>query len=161
MKNKTLRILGVDPGTSLIGYGIIDVNGKNYKPVDSGAFKTLANVRNSERVEEIYTFFKGLIKKHRPDEVAIESIFFFKNQKTIITVSEIRGVILLAAAKSGVTIREFTPLQVKQAVSGYGRAEKLQVGSMVKLILNLKKIPSPNDISDALAIAICCANTRN
>ena len=154
-----MRILGIDPGTSLIGYGIIDANGKSFKAIDFGALRTGVNIKNSDRVKTVCDFFEKLIKKFRPDKVALESLFFFKNAKTVVKVSEIRGVLMLAAAKNGVEIAEFTPLQVKQAVSGYGRAEKSQVQKMVKLILGLKTEPKPDDVADALAIAICCANT--
>jgi len=154
-----MRILGIDPGTSLIGYGIIDTDGKSFKAVDFGDLRTGVNIKNSERVKTVYDFFEKLIKKFKPDKVALESLFFFKNAKTVVKVSEIRGVLMLAAAKNGVEVTEFTPLQVKQAVSGYGRAEKSQVQKMVKLILGLKTEPKPDDVADALAIAICCANT--
>lgn len=154
-----MRILGLDPGTSLIGYGIIDTDKKNYKPVDFGCLRTGVNIMNRDRVKEVYDFFDKLIKKFKPDKVSLESIFFFKNAKTVIKVSEVRGVLMLVAAKNGVEITEFTPLQVKQAVSGYGRAEKNQVQKMVKLILDLETEPKPDDTADALALAICCANT--
>ena len=154
-----MRILGIDPGTSLIGYGIVDINGKNYRAVDYGDLKTGVNIRNADRVFDVYNFFDKLIKKLKPDKIALESLFFFKNAKTVIKVSEIRGVLLYVAAKNGIEIAEFTPLQVKQAVSGYGRAEKAQVQKMVKLILELDTIPKPDDAADALALAICCANT--
>ncbi len=121
-----MRILGIDPGTSLIGYGIIDTDGKSFKAVDFGDLRTGINIKNSDRVETVCDFFEKLIKKFRPDKAALESLFFFKNAKTVVKVSEIRGVLMLAAAKNGVEITEFTPLQVKQAVSGYGRAEKSQ-----------------------------------
>ncbi|MBI2062659.1 MAG: crossover junction endodeoxyribonuclease RuvC [Candidatus Yanofskybacteria bacterium] len=154
-----MRILGIDPGTSLIGYGIVDVSGKNYKAVNFGDFKTGVNIKNSDRVVDVYNFFDKLVKKYKPDKIALESLFFFKNAKTVIKVSEIRGVLMYTAAKNGIEIAEFTPLQVKQAVASYGRAEKTQVQNMVKLILELKTIPRPDDVADALAIAICCANT--
>ncbi|MGD0976729.1 MAG: crossover junction endodeoxyribonuclease RuvC [Minisyncoccia bacterium] len=154
-----MRILGIDPGTSLIGYGIIDYDKKSYKPVKFGVFRTPANIKNANRVLTVYDFIDELIKKFRPDKLAIENIYFFKNNKTVIEVSEIRGIILLAAVKNGITPAEFTPLQVKQAVTGYGRAEKKQIQRMVQLILSLKTIPEPDDAADALAIAICCANT--
>lgn len=155
-----MRILGIDPGTSLIGYGIIDVSGKNYTAVDFGCLKTASNIPNTERVLDVYNFFKKLIKKYKPDYLAIESLFFFKNIKTVLKVSEIRGVLLLAAAEQGLEIKEFTPLQVKQAVSGYGRADKKQVQRMVEMILGQKIKNVPDDAVDALAIAICCANTK-
>jgi len=155
-----MLILGIDPGVATIGYGIIDVDGKNYKAINFGDLKTGVNIRNAERVVEVYNFFDKLIKKHQPDKLALESLFFFKNAKTVIKVSEIRGVLMYAAAKNGIEITEFTPLQVKQAVASYGRAEKIQVQNMVKLILNLKNIPRPDDAADALAIAICCTNNK-
>ncbi|MBI4160429.1 MAG: crossover junction endodeoxyribonuclease RuvC [Candidatus Yanofskybacteria bacterium] len=154
-----MRILGIDPGTSLIGYGIIDSDGKKYSVVDFGNLRTASNIRNAERVVEVHSFFDTLIKKLQPDKLAIESLFFFKNAKTIVKVSEIRGVLLHVAAKNGLSIHEFTPLQVKQAVSSYGRAEKAQVQKMVKLILQLDSLPKSDDTADALALAICCANS--
>lgn len=154
-----MRILGIDPGTSLIGYGIIDVDGKNYIAVDYGGLKTGINIKNADRVLDVYSFFDKLIKKYKPGKVALESLFFFKNAKTVVKVSEIRGVLIYVAAKNGIEIAEFTPLQVKQAVSSYGRAEKIQVQKMVKLILGLDIVPKPDDAADALALAICCANT--
>ena len=154
-----MRILGIDPGTSLIGYGIIDSDGKNWEAVHFGDLRTGTNIKNSDRVQTVYEFFDKLIKKFKPEKISIEALFFFKNAKTVIKVSEIRGVLMLVAAKNGVELTEFTPLQVKQAVSGYGRAEKAQVQRMVKMILGLKEIPKPDDTADALALAICCANT--
>lgn len=152
-------VLGIDPGTSLIGYGIVEADGKSYRAIDFGALRTASNIRNADRVGSIYDFFNLLIKKYRPDKMAIESLFFFKNAKTVIKVSEIRGILMLVAAKNGVGFTEYTPLQVKQAVSGYGRAGKSQVQKMVKLILSLETEPKPDDTADALALAICCANT--
>lgn len=154
-----MRILGIDPGTSLIGYGIIDFDGKNWQAVDFGDLKTGINIKNADRVLEVFDFFEKLIKKFQPDKVAIEALFFFKNAKTVIKVGEIKGVLMLAAAKNGVEVAEFTPLQVKQAVSGYGRADKKQIQRMVKIILGLETEPEPDDTADALALAICCANT--
>jgi crossover junction endodeoxyribonuclease RuvC len=155
-----MRILGIDPGSSLIGWGSLNADGKNYAVQDYGAFRTAPNIHNRDRVKDVFDFFSKLIKKLDPDCVAIEQLFFFKNAKTVMAVSEIRGVLLLAAAMSGVPVREFTPLQVKQAVTGYGRADKQQVQSMVKLILGLKTTPKPDDVADALAIAICAANSQ-
>lgn len=151
--------MGIDPGTSLIGYGIIEANPRGHRVLDFGEFKTAVGIENRDRVREVYDFFNTLIKKHRPDKIALESLFFFKNAKTVIKVSEIRGVLLLVAAKNIIEVSEFTPLQVKQAVSSYGRAEKAQVQKMVQLILGLKTLPKPDDAADALALAICCANS--
>ena len=153
-----MRILGIDPGTTIIGYGLVETSGNNLRPLDFGVFKTVATETNN-RISTIYDFFEKLLKKHKPDMAAIEKLFFFKNAKTITRVSETRGVLLLALEKNGVETREFTPLQVKQSVSNYGRADKLQVQKNISLILGLKEIPQPNDAADALAIAICCANT--
>lgn len=152
------RILGIDPGTSLIGYGVIDVSGRSYSAVDFGFLKTPSNINNTDRVAMVYDFFKNLFKKYHPSMVAMESLFYFKNAKTVLKVSEIRGVLMLAAGHAGIEIREFTPLQVKQAVSAYGRADKKQVQRMVELIIGRKIPQNPDDVSDALAIAICCAN---
>ena len=154
-----MRILGIDPGTTLIGYGIIDYNGKKYTPVIYGDFRTKSKIPNKDRVRDIYIFFDKLIKKYQPEKVSLERLFFSKNAKTAMEVSEVRGVLLLVAANHGLIISEFTPQQVKQAVSCYGKAEKFQVQTMVKLILQLDEIPKPDDTADALAIAICCANT--
>jgi len=153
-----MKILGIDPGTTIIGYGLVETSGNNLRPLDFGVFKTVATETNN-RISTIYDFFEKLLKKHKPDMAAIEKLFFFKNAKTITRVSETRGVLLLALEKNGVETREFTPLQVKQSVSNYGRADKLQVQKNISLILGLKEIPQPDDAADALAIAICCANT--
>ena len=150
-----MRILGIDPGTSLIGWGVVEGNSM----IDCGVLRTASNIHNRDRVKEVFDFFTKLIKKHKPDIVALEKLFFFKNAKTVMQVSEIRGVLLLAAAKCGLKTREFTPLQVKQAISGYGRADKEQVQRMVMLVLGLKTAPKPDDVTDALALAICAANT--
>lgn len=154
-----MKILGIDPGTSLIGYGIINAGPRGHQALDFGYFQTKANIQNRNRVKLVYSFFERLIKKTKPEKIALENLFFFKNNKTVIQVSEIRGVLLLAAAKHEVEVFEFTPLQVKQAVSSYGRADKKQVQRMVKLILGLTAEPKPDDVADALALAICCANT--
>lgn len=154
-KSAPLRILGIDPGTSLIGWGIID----GLSAIDFGAFKTKSNIPNRDRVKDVFDFFSKLIKKYNPDVISVESLFFFKNAKTVMQVSEIRGVLLLAGAHAGIEIREFTPLQIKQAISGYGRADKAQVERMVMMILRLTIPPKPDDVADALALAICAANT--
>lgn len=154
-----MRILGIDPGTSLIGYGVIETSHNKLSSVSQGYFATEKNIPTSEKVVKIFDFFYKLVKKEKVDVAAIEKLFFFKNAKTVIQVSEIRGVLLLALKKNDVEVREFTPLEVKQAVSSYGKATKEQVQQMVKLILSLDEIPRPDDIADALAIAICCANT--
>lgn len=155
-----MQILGIDPGSALIGWGIIEKKGGALKAVDFGTFNFPSNAAQSEKLEAIEKNVAVLIMKYRPEILAIEKIFFFKNAKTIIAVAEARGVILLAARKAGLEISEHTPLQIKQAVSAYGRAGKTQVQNMVKLILNLKETPRQDDAADALACAICCANSR-
>ena len=154
-----MKILGIDPGTTIIGYGIIETNPKGFSCLDYGVFRTPSNIANDKRISSIYNFFEALIKKHQPDKAGIEKLFFFKNAKTITQVSEIKGAIILALAKQSIEVNEFTPLQVKQAVSNYGRADKKQIQKIITLILGLKEIPHPDDAADALAIAICCANT--
>ena len=145
-----MRILGIDPGTSLIGYGIVDINGKNYRAVDYGDLKTGVNIRNADRVVDVYNFFDKLIKKLKPDKIALESLFFFKNAKTVIKVSEIRGVLLYVAAKNGIEIAEFTPLRVKQAV--FKAAPKKRRSKNGKTHTELDTIPKPDDAADALAL---------
>ncbi len=152
-------ILGIDPGIGITGFGIIEKKENNLKVLDFGCVKTSKNETLGRRLKAIHQGVKKLIKGFKPDLAAAESLFFFKNLKTAIAVSQARGVVVLAAEEAGVSFCEFTPLEVKQAVSGYGRAEKQQVQKMVKLLLNLKEIPRPDDAADALAIAVCAANT--
>lgn len=154
-------IIGIDPGTAITGYGIIENKASSLKVIDYGCILTEQSLTTAERLKETDKQFVKLIKKHKPEKIAVEDIFFFKNAKTIIKVSQARGVILFRAAKMMVPIFEHTPLQIKQAVTGYGRADKKQVQQMVKIILNLEKIPKPDDAADALAVAICCAHTNN
>jgi len=153
-----MKILGIDPGTAIIGYGIIN-KGRRLELIDYGCIKTSANLSTAERLAVLSRELEKLLKKYKPSAVAVEDIFFFKNLKTAIKVSQARGVILFTAANSNIPIYEYTPLQVKQAVTTYGRAEKIQVQKMVKILLNLKEIPKPDDAADALAIAICCAHS--
>ena len=149
-------IIGIDPGTASTGFGIIKINGKNqYDCLDYGVIKTSPKWEPQERLKKISDDFNDLLKKYNPKILAIESLFFFKNLKTAVPVSQARGVILNAAAQKNIPVYEFTPLQAKMAVVGYGRAEKKQVQEMVKIILCLDKIPKPDDASDALAIAMC------
>ena len=160
------KILGIDPGTATVGWGIIETNGRRIgaeivpKVVGCGIIKTKSSATDAERLEIIYDSISAIIKKERPDFVAVEQLFFFKNQKTVMTVSQSRGAILLAVKKSKTPLAEFTPLQVKQAVVGYGRAEKQQIQEMTKKLLHLKNIPKPDDAADALAIAITHIHTR-
>lgn len=152
-------ILGVDPGTNRAGYGLIRKDGGNLLLLDYGCVEIKAKSDHNAGLLILYNSFDKIIKKWNPEVLAIEKLFFFKNAKTITKVSEARGVIILSGLKYGLKIREFTPLEVKQAVSAYGRADKKAVQKMVRLILSLDKDPEPDDAADALAVAICSANT--
>lgn len=156
-----MRILGIDPGIAIVGWGVIDYGGVGTKPhtVDYGAITTPANMPTEDRLLEIYRELSTIIKTYHPDEAAIEELFFNTNQKTGIIVAEARGVLVLACRENGVPINEYTPLQIKDAVVGYGRADKHQIIQMVTLFLNLKEPPKPDDTADALAVAICHAHT--
>ena len=155
----SIKILGLDPGTGIMGWGIIEKNGTNIKPLKYGAIMTPANTDRYDRLEHIFDSLSDIINKNSPDEFAIESLFFFKNHTTVISVAEARGVALLAARKYNLPIFEYTPSQIKMAVTGYGRAEKQQVQEMVRLTCKLKECPKPDDAADAMAIAICHAQT--
>lgn len=146
--------MGIDPGIAIVGYGILEFKGNSYKVMDYGAITTKAGVPIPDRLNQIYNEMNILIKKYKPEDIAFEELFFNKNVKTAITVAQARGVEVLCAEKNRAGIYEYTPLQVKQALVGYGRASKSQVQDMVKLILNLDKIPKPDDVADALAVAI-------
>lgn len=153
-------ILGIDPGYAIIGYGIIDTS-KSDMVVDYGAITTPKEDSLPIRLEAIESSLKFLFDKFKPDVVAIEELFYFKNQKTVIQVAQARGVIILACQKYCGNIYEYTPLQIKQALTGQGRAEKAQVQYMVKAILGLNSIPKPDDAADALAVAICHSQTSS
>ena len=150
-----MRILGIDPGLAIVGYSIIEYKGSECKPLEYGAITTDSKTLFPDRVKIIYRELNNIIDQYKPDDLAIEELFFNKNVKTAIKVGQARGVEILAAANKGLNIYEYTPLQIKQAVVGYGRAEKHQVQEMVKMLLNLKEIPKPDDVADALAVAIC------
>lgn len=153
-------ILGIDPGIADTGYGVIEVDKQHLKSVAYGSIKTRAGIDLANRLEQINTELDRIIQRHKPDFMAVEQLFFCKNVKTALIVAQARGVVLLTARKYKLSIVEFTPLQVKQAVSAYGKASKLQVQKMVKLILGLNKLPKPDDAADALAVAICGANSN-
>lgn len=148
-------ILGIDPGIAIVGYGVVECKGNRFKALDYGAITTDANTPSPERIDIIYREMLSIIDKYNPVDLAIEELFFNKNVKTAIKVGQARGVEILAAVHKGLEIYEYTPLQVKQGVVGYGRADKRQVQEMVKMLLNLKNIPKPDDAADALAIALC------
>ena len=153
-----MRILGVDPGNAIMGYGILDYQGNRFTPVDYGCLRTMAGMAQHLRLHKLYNGLNDLLQKYQPDCLAIEELFFNKNAKTALVVGQARGIVLLAAAEAGIDVYEYTPLQVKQAAAGFGRAKKEQIQYMVKIILNLPEIPRPDDVSDALAVAICHAN---
>lgn len=148
-------ILGIDPGTATTGWGVVEKQGKNLECLAYGAIITKAGQQNSHRLQQIYKEVIGLIKKYEPDTLMVEKLFFFKNLKTAMPVAEARGVILLAAADKKITLKELTPLQVKMAICGYGRADKKQIQKMVQQTLKLEKMPKPDDAADGLALAIC------
>jgi crossover junction endodeoxyribonuclease RuvC len=155
--------LGIDPGTAICGYGVVNLEGSHLKALDYGAIETSSKMSTEDRLAIIHHEIDVLIKKYKPDVMGVEMLFFNKNVRTAITVAQARGVILLAAAQNSVRLTEFTPLQVKQAVVGYGNATKEQVIYMTQRLLNLPSKPHPDDVADALAVAICtthCSNIR-
>ena len=151
-------ILGIDPGYAIVGYGVIEYKNNHFSVIDYGAILTDAGTPFNIRLEKIYDGLCNIIERHRPEAMAIEKLFYNSNAKTVIDVSQARGVIMLAAQKNMVPAFEYTPLQVKQSVVGYGRAEKKQVQEMTRRILALEKVPKPDDTADALAMAICHAH---
>lgn len=150
-----MRILGVDPGYAIVGFGVLEYTGTFFTPITYGAITTAAEALFSERLEHIYRDFQFLLQQYQPDSIAMERLYFTSNQKTVIDVAQARGVLMLTAQLAQIPVAEYTPLQVKQAVVGYGRAEKKQVMELTRRILKLQKIPRPDDAADALAIAIC------
>lgn len=148
-------ILGIDPGLAIVGYGVIEVKGNKIKVLEYGSIQTKANKSIQERLAIIFNEMNSLIDDFRPDEVAFEKLFHQKNSKTVIDVSQARGVEVLATKLKNLDIYEYTPLQIKTAITGYGRATKIQMQEGVKRILNLSELPKPDDAADALAIAIC------
>ena len=152
-------ILGIDPGLAIVGWGVVEYKSTRFRTVAYGSVQTPAGMKTEERLKLIYEGICELIEKYHPEAMAIEELFFNTNVTTGIRVAEARGVILLAARQAGLEIQEYTPLQVKQAVVGYGRAEKKQVITMVTMLLGLSKPPKPDDTADALAIAICHAHS--
>jgi crossover junction endodeoxyribonuclease RuvC len=154
-----IKVLGIDIGTAITGWSIVSKIGSGYKVLDYGVVRTGAEQPMCLRLKDIYDSIIKIIEDYGPNHLAIEDIFFFKNQKTVIKVGQARGVVILAGMNKGLEVFDYTPLQVKQSVAAYGRASKQQVQSMVKAILSLKQIPKPDDAADALAIAVCHLNT--
>ncbi|MBR4960105.1 MAG: crossover junction endodeoxyribonuclease RuvC [Clostridia bacterium] len=154
-----MRILGIDPGIAIVGWGVIDYDRMKAKPVGYGAITTGPEMKTEERIAEVFRQMQQIIAAYQPDAVSIEELFFNTNQKTGIIVAEARGVLLLAATLAGIPVYEYTPLQIKSAVVGYGRADKKQVITMVTMLLKLEKPPKPDDTADALAAALCHAHS--
>ena len=154
-----MRILGLDPGIATVGFGIVDTERNRQKLISCGVITTPAHTPLTSRLDQIYTDLEELIGAYHPDVMSIEELFFNTNITTGISVAQGRGVILLCAFRSGLSIYEYTPLQVKQAVVGYGRAGKKQVQDMVKRILDLPAVPKPDDAADAVALALCHARS--
>lgn len=154
-----MRILGLDPGYAIVGYGVLDTDGVRHLPVTFGAITTPAHTEFEDRLLEIHTDLCQLLLTFKPEAVAVESLFFSTNQKTAVAVAQARGVILLAARQAAIPIFEYTPLQVKQSVAGYGKATKKQVQEMTQRLLKLKSLPKPDDAADALAMAVCHAHS--
>ncbi|MFH1457293.1 MAG: crossover junction endodeoxyribonuclease RuvC [Patescibacteria group bacterium] len=153
-------ILGVDPGYARAGWAILKKTGAEIKLIKYGCIETIKKTEHSERLKTLNIELNKIIKKYKPKILAIEDLFFFKNLKTAIKVAEARGVILMTGIENNLKIKEFTPLQIKQALTGYGRADKNQIQQMIKIILKLKDTPKPDDAADAIAIAICSANSN-
>jgi len=152
-------ILGFDPGIAIVGFGIIKKQGNQIRPIQYGSIQTRSELNTGTRLKQIYDAAKEIFNTYHPDAVSIEKLFFNRNVTTAMTVGQARGVLMLAAVEAAIPIYEYTPLQVKQAIVGYGRAEKKQIQEMVKMYLNIKEVPKPDDVADALAVAICHAHS--
>ncbi|MBU1130902.1 crossover junction endodeoxyribonuclease RuvC [Patescibacteria group bacterium] len=156
---KCRKILGIDPGLADTGYGLIEKQSQNIKMIACGSIKTSSKDDFIKRLEKIHQELVKIIKKYKPQIAAVEQLFFCKNVKTALLVGQARGVCLMTIAEHRLPIYEYTPLQIKLALTSYGRADKQQVGQMVKVLLNLKNVPKPDDAADALAVAITCAHS--
>ncbi len=158
--NTTMIILGIDPGYAIVGVGVIDYTGNKFKTIAYDAITTHASAPMPQRLYSICEKLDAYIEKYKPDAVAVEELFFNSNQKTAISVAQARGAIIVSVVRKGIQLYEYTPLQIKQAVTGYGRADKTQIQQMVKMLLNLNAVPKPDDVADALAVAICHAHSN-
>lgn len=152
-----MRILGIDPGTGILGFGIIDIANNKPKLVDGGVIRTPVKEDDAVRLLTIYEELTEIIKLNKPDAMSVEKLFFARNVTTAMTVAQARGVVLLCGKQAGLPIYEYTPMQIKQAVTGYGKADKKQMQEMVKVLLGLTQVPKPDDAADALAAAITCS----
>ncbi len=155
-----MRILGIDPGYALLGYGVVDAAGPKLAVVDFGVVETKAGQPFPQRLERLYDGMHQLLTTYQPDVAAFEELFFYRNTTTAFSVGAARGVAILAAQKSGLPLYEYTPMEIKLAVSGNGHADKVAVQTMVRMLLNLKTVPKPDDAADALAVAICQASMK-
>lgn len=160
MKAAPRLILGIDPGTAITGFGVVEQRGNRFHAVDFGVIRTPAGQELPERLDSIFCQLAEILQRHRPDAAAVEALFFNVNVQTAFAVGQARGVVLLACRQAGCDLFEYTPQQVKQAVVGYGKAEKRQVQEMVRVLLGLTDIPRPDDAADGLAIALCHGQTR-
>jgi crossover junction endodeoxyribonuclease RuvC len=156
-----MRILGIDPGTGILGFGVIDIDAKG-KPhlVDAGVIRTPVHEDTSVRLETIYDELTSIIKETKPEIMSVEKLFFAQNVTTAMTVAQARGVVLLCGKQNKLELFEYTPLQIKQALTGYGRADKKQMQEMVRVVLELQEVPKPDDCADALAAALCHAQSK-
>lgn len=154
-----MKIIGIDPGYAIVGWGVVDYNNSKFSVIDYGSILTKSGVEFSERLLMIYESLIKILRRYEPTEMAVEKLFFNSNQKTVIDVAQARGVMLLAAKQHGVNFFEYTPIQVKQSITGYGRATKKQVIEMTTRFLNLKTVPKPDDTADALAVAVAHAHS--
>lgn len=154
-----MRIIGIDPGTGILGFGVIDVDGNKFTLVDAGVIRTPVKEDDAVRLHTIFDELSEIIKQTQPHMMSVEKLFFARNVTTAMTVAQARGVVLLCAKQAGIDIHEYTPMQIKQAITGYGRADKKQIQEMVKLQLGLTAIPKPDDAADALAAALTHAAT--
>ncbi len=155
-----MRVIGIDPGVAITGYGIIDENGSEYSYIDSGCVRTPKDLNSASRLKDIHDYIFDLVANYTPQALVVEKLFFSKNVRTAFQVGEARGVIILAAARCNVDLFEYTPLQVKQAVAGYGKAEKKQVQTMVQMLLKIPHTLKVDDEADALAVALCHLQNR-
>ena len=152
-----MKILGIDPGIAIMGYGVVEFDGNKVKVIENGVVTTSSKTKTPERLNILYDNLNEIINQHKPDEFAIEELFFNQNVKTAITVGHARGVQVYCAQANNLPIYEYTPLQIKQAITGYGRSSKMQMQKTVTTLLNLKEIPKPDDAADALSVALCHA----
>lgn len=156
-----MRIIGIDPGTGILGFGVIDVDDKGrLRLVDAGVITTPAKQADSDRLLTIYEELEQIIRETRPQIMAVEKLFFARNVTTAMSVSQARGVVLLLGKQNDMELHEYTPLQIKSAVTGYGKADKKQIQEMVRVLLSLETVPKPDDAADALAAAVCCSMSR-